>query len=97
MPGVGFGTARTAGAVAGIVRGAVLGDVLHIARLAVAPERRRQGLATGLLAALAGWGATRGATRCVLQVATSNTAAISLYAALGCRPHHRYRYWRPSG
>ncbi|HVV21086.1 MAG TPA: GNAT family N-acetyltransferase [Pseudonocardiaceae bacterium] len=94
---VGFGTVRIAGHVAGIVRGAVVGDLLHIARLAVAPEYRRRGLATGLLAALAEWGAVRGAVRCVLQVATHNTAAISLYAALGCRPHHHYRYWRPSG
>lgn len=95
-PGLGFGTATADGQVVGIVRGAVIGDLLHIARLAVAPTHRRQGLATGLLAALAHWGEQRGATRCALQVATHNEGAISLYAGLGCRPHHRYRYWTPT-
>lgn len=96
LPGVGFGTAVLAGQVVGIVRGAVVGDLLHIARLAVAPAHRRRGLATGLLAALGEWGARRGAARCALQVATHNAAALSLYAGLGARPHHRYRYWVPA-
>jgi N-acetylglutamate synthase len=94
---VGFGTARAAdGQVTGVVRGAVVDDLLHIARLAVAPTHRRRGLAGGLLAALADWGGRHGATRCALQVATHNHPAISLYAGLGCRPHHHYRYWRPA-
>jgi hypothetical protein len=37
-----------------------------------------------------------GAGRCALQVTTRNTGAISLYAGLGCVPHHRYRYWIPA-
>ena len=94
---VGFGTARDAeGRVTGIVRGAVVGDLLHIARLAVDPAYRRHGLATGLLAALADWGTQNGATRCALQVSTQNDAAIELYTNIGCRPHHRYRYWIPA-
>lgn len=94
---VGFGVARdTSGQVTGIVRGAVVGDLLHIARLAVAPHRRRTGVATGLLAALARWGTRQDATRCALQVTTGNHAAIALYSRLGCRPHHRYRYWIPA-
>ncbi len=94
---VGFGTARDAGgSVVGVVRAAVVGDLLHIARLAVAGTHRRCGLATGLLAALAEWGTARGATTCALQVAEHNAGAISLYAGLGCRPHHHYRYWRPT-
>jgi ribosomal protein S18 acetylase RimI-like enzyme len=94
--GLGFGVARQDGQVTGIVRGAVVGDLLHIARLAVAPTHRRQGLATALLAALADWARQRGATRCALQVAAHNEAALSLYAGLRCRPHHRYRYWTPA-
>jgi ribosomal protein S18 acetylase RimI-like enzyme len=94
--GVGFGTVRADGQVVGIVRGAVVGDLLYIARLAVAPAHRRLGLAGCLLAALARWGARQGAIRCALQVATHNVGAISLYAALGCLPHHRYRYWIPA-
>jgi ribosomal protein S18 acetylase RimI-like enzyme len=94
---VGFGTARDEhGAVIGIVRGAVVGDLLHIARLAITPAHRRHGLATGLLAALADWGIGRGAGRCALQVAVPNHGAIALYAKLGCRRHHGYRYWVPA-
>lgn len=95
MPGVGFGTMIKDSEVVGVVRGAVVGDLLHIARLAVAPARRRQGLAAGLLAALADWARQRGARRCALQVTWHNAGAVSLYAKLGCRPHHRYRYWTP--
>lgn len=95
--GLGFATARTGGEVTGIVRGAVIGDLLHIARLAVGSTHRRAGLATGLLAALSDWAAQCGARGCVLQVAVHNTAAVSLYAKLGCRPHHRYRFWVPGG
>lgn len=96
-PAVGFGTVRERdGRVVGVVRGTVVGDLLHIARLAVAPSHRRQGVATGLLAALADWGVRRGAGRCALQVTTRNAGAISLYAGLGCAPHHRYRYWIPA-
>jgi ribosomal protein S18 acetylase RimI-like enzyme len=95
--GVGFGTARAPdGRVIGVVRGAVVGDLLHIARLAVVPEHRRRGVAEGLLAALARWGGRGGAERCALQVTTLNAGAISLYARLGCGPHHRYRYWIPA-
>lgn len=90
---VGFGLIGDAGAV----RGAVVGDLLHIARLAVSPENRRAGLATELLAALAEWASEQGATRCVLQVAEHNTAALRLYYGLGCVEHHRYRYWTPAG
>jgi N-acetylglutamate synthase len=95
--GVGFGTVRAHdGQVVGIVRGAVIGDLLHIARLAVAPTHRRLGIGRGLLAGLAGWGARQGANRCALQVATHNHGAISLYETLGCVPHHRYQYWIPA-
>ncbi|HJQ46122.1 MAG TPA: GNAT family N-acetyltransferase [Amycolatopsis sp.] len=90
---IGFGVAQI---TAGAVRAAVVGDVLHIARLAVRPEHRRRGLATALLAACGPWAAGRGATRCVLQVAVGNTPALALYEALGFTEHHRYRYWVPA-
>lgn len=84
-------------AVIAAVRGAVVEDVLHVARLAVRPSRRRQGLARRLMAELAGWGLAQGATTCVLQVAKHNKPAIRLYEELGCTEHHRYRYWIPAG
>lgn len=94
---LGFGATRSRdGEVVGVVRGAVVGDLLHIARLAVAESHRRRGLGTGLLAALAEWGGLRGATRCALQVAVHNRGAIALYTGLGCATHHGYRYWTPA-
>ena len=90
---VGYGVAEI---TAGAVRAAVVGDVLHIARLEVRPEHRRRGLATALMAACGPWAAARGATRCALQVAVGNTPALALYEALGFTEHHRYRYWVPA-
>lgn len=80
---------------AGAVRGALVGDLLHVARLAVRPEFRRQGLAVALLDALEAWATERGATRVALQVSVTNAPALALYAALGFAEHHRYRYWVP--
>ncbi|HEX6343483.1 GNAT family N-acetyltransferase [Umezawaea sp.] len=94
--GTGFGVVERDGEVVAAVRGAVVGDLLHIARLAVRPSHRRRGLARGLLVGLAAWGAERGAVRCALQVAAHNTAAWELYESLGCVEHHRYRYWVPA-
>lgn len=93
---VGFGAVVRDGEVLAAVRGAVVGDLLHVARLAVRPASRRQGLARRLMGGLAGWGVERGATRCALQVAEHNKPAITLYESLGCVEHHRYRYWAPN-
>jgi ribosomal protein S18 acetylase RimI-like enzyme len=84
------------GTVIAAVRGAVVEDVLHVARLAVPPSHRRQGLARRLMGELAGWGLKQGATTCGLQVAEHNEPAIRLYEELGCTEHHRYRYWVPA-
>ncbi|MBB5956204.1 ribosomal protein S18 acetylase RimI-like enzyme [Saccharothrix tamanrassetensis] len=93
---VGFGSVVDGGAVVAAVRGAVVGDLLHVSRLAVRPEARRAGLARALMGALASWGLEHGATRCALQVASHNEPALRLYASLGCTEHHRYRYWKPA-
>ncbi|WP_123744074.1 GNAT family N-acetyltransferase [Saccharothrix texasensis] len=90
---VGFGAVVRDGRVLAAVRGAVVGDLLHVARLAVRPEARRLGLARRLMGGLAAWGVDRGATTCALQVAEHNKPAITLYESLGCVEHHRYRYW----
>jgi N-acetylglutamate synthase len=84
------------GVAVAAVRGAVVEDLLHVARLAVRPEHRRKGLARELMSRVAGWGAERGAKTCVLQVAEHNRPAIRLYEELGCTEHHRYRYWIPN-
>lgn len=92
---VGYGLLERDGQVVAAVRGAIVGDLLHVARLAVRPEYRRQGLATGLLGALYAWAHAKGATRQALQVVEHNAAAIRLYEGFGCTEHHRYRYWTP--
>ena len=95
-PQVGYGALVRDGEVVAAVRGAIVGDLLHVSRLAVRPSHRRLGLASGLLWTLYAWGDERGARRQALQVAEHNTAAIRLYAGLGCVEHHRYRYWVPA-
>lgn len=51
--------------------------------LAVAPDRRRQGLGRQLMAAAEAWLRDRGAPKLQLMVRTSNEAALGFYEALG--------------
>jgi ribosomal-protein-alanine N-acetyltransferase len=60
-------------------------DELHITVVAVDPLQRRQGLGRQVLQALLSQGQGLGAERATLEVATSNTAAVALYRALGFR------------
>ena len=96
-PPIGFGVCVRDGETVAAVRGALVGDLLHVSRLAVADQARGQGCARRVLAELAAWGRARGAVRCVLQVTATNVAAVTLYDSLGCVEHHRYQYWvKPS-
>lgn len=95
-PRTAFALVRYAdGAVLGRVRTALVGAHLHVSMLAVTPQARGRGLATGLLAATAAWGREHGARWGVLQVALHNTGARSLYTRIGAAEHHRYRYLVP--
>jgi ribosomal-protein-alanine N-acetyltransferase len=58
-------------------------DEMHINNLAVAPERRRTGVATALLEFSMREGARLGATRATLEVRRSNDAARRLYERFG--------------
>lgn len=58
-------------------------DELHINNLAVAPERRRQGVATALLDRVMREGVTLGAERATLEVRRSNEIARRLYERFG--------------
>lgn len=89
-PRVGFATSWAGGEIAGVARGCVVGDFLHVAVLEVRPGYRRQGRAGALLAALDHWA---GVPNRVLQVATDNKAAVALYRGQGLTESHRYRYW----
>jgi ribosomal protein S18 acetylase RimI-like enzyme len=90
---VGFAEIRRDGVPLAIGRGAVDDGWLGITAVEVAPEQRRQGLATAIVHALWRWGAdVHGAKRSYLEVEAHNDPAITLYRALGYWEHHVYRY-----
>lgn len=61
----------------------LLVDELHINSLAVAPGRRRAGIATGLMREVLRAAREEGAARATLEVRRSNEAARGLYERLG--------------
>lgn len=71
-------------------------DVWHLMNVAVAPERRRERIATRLIESLLA-GAGRDA-RYTLEVRTSNRSAIAMYERFGFRAAgHRRRYYHDNG
>jgi N-acetylglutamate synthase len=68
------------------------------AAVEVAPEHRRRGLATAVMAGLARHALREGASAAYLQVEPGNAAAFALYDRLGFADHHGYHYRRaPEG
>jgi ribosomal protein S18 acetylase RimI-like enzyme len=89
----GFAEIRRDGVPIAIGRGAVDDVWLGITAVEVAPEQRRQGLATTIMHALWRWAAdVHGATHTYLAVETHNEPAIALYRDLGYWEHHVYHY-----
>lgn len=71
------------------------GDVADLDRIAVAADRRRQGLARSLLAAAVEEAKGAGAVRLLLEVAADNEGALAFYAAEGfAEIARRRRYYR---
>ncbi len=98
---VGFASLDENGRRLAIARGAVTSDPsgqrwLGVTALEVEPAARRRGLASQVMAAVAGWGRSHGATDVYVQVSEDNAAALAAYARLGFTEHHRYRYRRTS-
>jgi ribosomal protein S18 acetylase RimI-like enzyme len=58
----------------------------YVLMLYVAPEHRRQGIATALLAAAHRWAQRQGHPQMTLQVFSHNQAAQALYQSLGYQP-----------
>jgi GNAT superfamily N-acetyltransferase len=86
----GLATARIGDRASGVA--AYAEDWVGLRGLTVAPDHRRRGLALTVVSALLEWGAEQGATTAYLQVLEHNTPALELYARLGFRTHHAYRY-----
>ncbi|MEU6463935.1 GNAT family N-acetyltransferase [Streptomyces sp. NPDC046976] len=95
-PSVWFATVpgEPGGAPAAIGRCVVDGRWAGFAAVEVDPGRRRQGLATEVMAALARRALAEGASAGWLQVETENEPARALYAGLGFSRHHAYHHFR---
>jgi ribosomal protein S18 acetylase RimI-like enzyme len=73
----------------GLVRGATLDerpDAAYLLSMWVAPDARRQGVASALVDAVVGWARARGFSRVVLHVTETNGAAFALYTRKGFVP-----------
>ncbi|WP_335985999.1 GNAT family N-acetyltransferase [Glycomyces sp. MUSA5-2] len=91
-PGRAYAEIWRDGALAARGRGAVAGDLLAVTSIGTAPEYRRRGLGTEILAALEAWGAETDAARAALQVEADNAPAIAMYERLGYAERYRYGY-----
>ncbi|MFI2644628.1 GNAT family N-acetyltransferase [Streptomyces sp. NPDC018610] len=83
-----------ASAPAAIGRCVVDGRWASFAAVEVDPRRRRQGLASAVMAALARRALDEGASAGWLQVETDNAGARALYARMGFAAHHAYHHYR---
>jgi GNAT superfamily N-acetyltransferase len=92
-----FASIRDGGRVVGVARGSLAERWAGLSAMEVESGYRRQGLATALIAAVAGWGWDRGARSIFVQVAEQNEKAQALYRAAGFERHHRYDYLTPGG
>jgi GNAT superfamily N-acetyltransferase len=93
VPG-GDGRDGGGGVPAAVGRCVVDGRWAGFAAVEVAPERRREGLATAVMAELARAALAEGASAAYLQVEPENTAARAMYDRMGFADHHAYHYRR---
>ena len=95
-PSVWFATVpgEPGGAPAAIGRCVVDGRWAGFAAVEVDPGRRRQGVATEVMAALARRALAEGASAGWLQVESDNAPARALYTGLGFSRHHAYHHFR---
>ncbi|MCI3272900.1 GNAT family N-acetyltransferase [Streptomyces cylindrosporus] len=93
-PSVWFASVPGADGPAAIGRCVVDGRWASFAAVEVDPALRRQGLATTVMAALAGRALEEGASAAWLQVEEENAGARALYAGMGFGAHHAYHHYR---
>lgn len=94
---VGFAQVVDGPDVVAIGRGTVVDGWLGITAVEVAATHRRRGLATAVLAGLAGWAVRHDATDAYLQVDTTNDVAAAMYLRAGFVDHHTYDYVEAPG
>lgn len=75
----------------------VVDDVADLQRIAILPGARRRGLGRELLEELLVKAAELGATRMILEVSATNTAAIALYESFGFSVIHQRRDYYSDG
>lgn len=78
--------AESGGTLAGFAGVMVVGEEAHVTNLLVAPNLRRQGIATRLLKGLVEEAVRRGARLLTLEVRSKNDPARALYGRLGLAP-----------
>lgn len=94
-PSVWFASVAGEGGVpAAIGRCVVDGRWAGFMAVEVDPARRRQGLASAVMHALAARALEEGASAAWLQVESDNEAAGALYDGMGFATHHRYHHFR---
>ncbi|MGC0375058.1 ribosomal protein S18 acetylase RimI-like enzyme [Streptomyces sp. SAI-229] len=93
-PSVWFATVPGDDAPAAIGRCVVDGRWAGFAAVEVDPARRRRGLATAVMAALARRALGEGASAAWLQVEDDNAGARALYDRMGFAVHHAYHHYR---
>lgn len=93
-PSVWFATVSGEEAPAAIGRCVVDGRWAGFAAVEVDPARRRRGLATAVMAALARRALDEGASAAWLQVEDDNAGARALYERMGFAAHHAYHHYR---
>jgi len=95
VPTVHYRVVRQAGEVVAYAVVSVAGDVAELQRIAVAPDRRRAGLAGALLADVRRRATAEGAERLLLEVREDNAGALAFYLASGFGElARRPRYYR---
>ena len=95
LPTVHYRVWREADRVVGYVVVSMAGDVAELQRIAVDPTRRRDGVASRLLADVTRLALADGAERLLLEVREDNAGALAFYAARGFTElARRPRYYR---
>ena len=97
QPGRTWWVAHDRGDIIGFAGGMLAGDALEVVDVAVAPARRREGVAARLVQRVAYDGHVWGAQTITLEVAANNAPAVALYAGLGFEQVGRRRNYYGAG